>query len=437
MLGVVILTAAVMLLGKLPKVTAVSAEDGTYYTAAAVLAHAGIEAGDEMLGFDGFAKARELKKSLPLMDKVKIRKHLNGAVTISFTEVESLYYTCHNQNYYIINAETHEVLNVAGDAAEARRVGAIYLGLPECTRVRVGEELTFINLPYAPETDAPEISTFELETYEPERENAYVFEFVEILMKSSVAERVVGMELGDRYDLWLVLRGGIRIRVGTMDELYASIGYGGTTAMKAVARVKDELLRLDRLAAEKAAAANKTTAESVLVPGVSNTVFPDASLAKQPRKTDSGIVVAGLGNCTVKFAKCCTPVPGDPVIGFITRGYGVSVHRADCPNALESKRKPDELDRWVQCSWVESNLPNYRTALEVSSKDRDGLTVDVAMALSACKVKVVALSARAMPDGYAVMNMTLEVKNKEELATVINKLHNIQGVYQVTRTGGK
>jgi cell division septal protein FtsQ len=219
MLGVVILTAAVMLLGKLPKVTAVSAEDGTYYTAAAVLAHAGIEAGDEMLGFDGFAKAKELKKSLPLMDKVKIRKHLNGAVTISFTEVESLYYTCHNQNYYLINAETHEVLNVAGDAAEARRVGAVYLGLPECTRVRVGEELTFINLPYAPETDAPEISTFELETYEPERENAYVFEFVEILMKSSVAERVVGMELGDRYDLWLVLRGGIRIRVGTMDEL--------------------------------------------------------------------------------------------------------------------------------------------------------------------------------------------------------------------------
>ena len=219
MLGAVILTAAVMLLGKLPKVTAVSAEDGTYYTAAAVLAHAGIEAGDEMLGFDGFAKAKELKKSLPLMDKVKIRKHLNGAVTISFTEVESLYYTCHNQNYYIINAETHEVLNVAGDAAEARRVGAVYLGLPECTRVRVGEELTFINLPYAPETDAPEISTFELETYEPERENAYVFEFVEILMKSSVAERVVGMELGDRYDLWLVLRGGIRIRVGTMDEL--------------------------------------------------------------------------------------------------------------------------------------------------------------------------------------------------------------------------
>ena len=228
-----------------------------------------------------------------------------------------------------------------------------------------------------------------------------------------------------------------KCRVGTMDELYATIGYGGTTAMKAVARVKDELLRLDRLAAEKAAAANKTLEESVLVPGAPTIIQPESGMAKNPKKTDSGIVVAGLGNCTVKFAKCCTPVPGDPVIGFITRGYGVSVHRSDCPNAIETKRKPDELDRWVQCSWVESNLPHYKTSLEVSSKDRDGLTVDIAMALSACKVKVSALSARSMPDGYAIMNMTLEVKNKEELATVINKLNNIQGVYQVTRTGGK
>jgi hypothetical protein len=85
--------------------------------------------------------------------------------------------------------------------------------------VRVGEELSFVNLPYAPETDAPEISTYELETDEPEKENAYVFDFVETLMSSTLSERVVGMELGDRYDLWLVLNGGVRVRVGGMDEL--------------------------------------------------------------------------------------------------------------------------------------------------------------------------------------------------------------------------
>ena len=227
-----------------------------------------------------------------------------------------------------------------------------------------------------------------------------------------------------------------KVRFGTLDELYAAIGYGGTTATKAVARVKDELLRLGRLQAEKAAAAAKTTAESVIVPGMSNEV--DTSQLKGSNKhTDSGIIVEGLGNCLVKFAKCCTPVPGDPVIGFITRGYGVSVHRCDCPNAAPEKRKPEEADRWVKVSWVKSRLPDYKTALEVSAKDRDGLTLDVAMALSAAKVKVTALSARSMPDGHATINIVVEVKDKDELNFVINKLNNIPGVYYVARASGK
>lgn len=219
MLGTALLTVAILFLGKLWKVGAVTVEDGQYYTASVVLSSAGIEAGDEMLGFDGFTVARELREKLPLLNKVTVRKSLSGSVSIRFTEVESLYYTCHNQNYYIVNAETREVLCVSSKPDEARRVGAVYLGLPECTRVRVGEELTFVNLPYTPETDVPEISTYELETDEPEKENAYVFEFVETLMDSSLSDRIIGMELGDRFDLWLVLRGGIRVRVGTMDEL--------------------------------------------------------------------------------------------------------------------------------------------------------------------------------------------------------------------------
>ena len=227
-----------------------------------------------------------------------------------------------------------------------------------------------------------------------------------------------------------------KVRLGTLDELYAAIGYGGTTAAKAVARVKDELLRLGRLQAEKAAAAAKTTAESVIVPGMSPTVDP-VQLKGSNKHNDSGIIVEGLGNCLVKFAKCCTPVPGDPVIGFISRGYGVSVHRCDCPNAAPEKRKPEEADRWVKVSWVDSSLPNYKTAVEVSAKDRDGLTLDIAMALSAAKVKVTALSARSLPDGHAAINIVAEVKNKDELNFVINKLNNIQGVYYVARASGK
>ena len=228
-----------------------------------------------------------------------------------------------------------------------------------------------------------------------------------------------------------------KVRFGTLDEMYASIGYGGTTASKCVTRIRDEMLRLGRLQAEKAAQAAKNTAESAFIPGTSNDPLQPAAKGGKQQHSDSGIIVEGLGNCLVKFAKCCTPVPGDPVIGFITRGYGVSVHRSDCPNAAPAKRKPEEEDRWIKVSWAEGKLPNYRTSLELSAKDRDGLTLDLAMALSAAKVKVTSLSARAMSDGYAVINVVVEVKDNDELTTVINKLNNIQGVYQVVRSSGK
>ena len=223
-----------------------------------------------------------------------------------------------------------------------------------------------------------------------------------------------------------------KVRFGTLDELYAAIGYGGTTATKAVARIKDELLRLGRLNEAKMNQSGKTTAESMIVP---QTVSVD-SLRGSNKHSDSGIIVEGLGNCTVKFAKCCTPVPGDPVVGFITRGYGVSVHRMDCPNALPEKRKPEESDRWVRVAWLEENLPAYKTALELYAKDRDGLALDVTMALSTAKVKVSALSARSTQEGNALINVVLEVKDREELNSVINRLHQIPGVYQVERNSG-
>ncbi len=222
-----------------------------------------------------------------------------------------------------------------------------------------------------------------------------------------------------------------KVRQGTLDELYAAIGYGGTTASKTVAQVQDELQRLGRLQAERIASAAKTTAESMVIPGFTG------GGGKTPKHSDSGIIVEGLGNCLVKFSKCCSPVPGDPVVGFITRGYGVSVHRQDCPNADPDRRKPGEEDRWVRVSWVEGGLPNYKTNLELSAKDRDGIALDVAMVLSAAKVKVTALYARSMSDGYAIVHIELEVRDKEELSSIINKLNNIQGVYQVVRATGK
>ena len=221
-----------------------------------------------------------------------------------------------------------------------------------------------------------------------------------------------------------------KVRFGTLDELYASIGYGGTTAVKSVARIKDELARLGRLQAEKAAAAAKTTAESVIVPG--STAQTPTSGQVKPKHSDSGIIVEGLGNCLVKFAKCCTPVPGDPVIGFITRGYGVSVHRSDCPNCAPEKRKPEEAGRWVKVAWSTEDKP-FSTTFEIDSTDRSGIWLDIATALSAAKLKVTELSGRDMPTGKARTVATFEVRNVQELETIRTKIRAIDGVIDVRR----
>ena len=219
-----------------------------------------------------------------------------------------------------------------------------------------------------------------------------------------------------------------KVRFNSLDEMYAAIGYGGIPSGKAVNRVREEVLRLDR----QAKAAQRLLPEAAEKPAEHSQPKP----APKTQHSEAGIIVEGVGNCLIKFAKCCTPVPGDEVVGFITRGFGVSVHRADCPNADPAHRRDEEAGRWVKVTWGEGTLPGYKTSLELSAKDRDGLTLDIAMALSSAKVKLSSLSARSLPDGYASVALALEVKDTHELTSVINKLNQISGVYQVKRATG-
>jgi len=226
-----------------------------------------------------------------------------------------------------------------------------------------------------------------------------------------------------------------KVKFNTLDELYGAIGYGGMSSQKAVVRIKDEMLRLNKLQKEKAAAEAAQAAQTAQ----QDTLHPATSVPAEPPKkarSDSGIIVEGLDNCLIKFSKCCTPVPGDPVVGFITRGYGVSVHRADCPNADPARRKPEEEGRWIKVSWAQGEQGTYKTSLEVSAKDRDGLALDVASALSAVKVRVDSFSARSMPDGFAIVNIVLQVHDRTELNSVVNKLNTIPGVMTVQRANG-
>jgi GTP pyrophosphokinase len=154
------------------------------------------------------------------------------------------------------------------------------------------------------------------------------------------------------------------------------------------------------------------------------------------RHSTSGVIVSGMTECMVKFAKCCTPVPGDEIVGFITRGYGVSVHRADCPNARNGRSRPEERERWIPVSWDAGSLNTYKTAVELIAKDRTGLAVDTATVLTSSKINILSFNAVSLPDGYAKINLVVEVKAQSEVTSLMNKLNQIQGVYQVSRVSG-
>ena len=213
---------------------------------------------------------------------------------------------------------------------------------------------------------------------------------------------------------------------GAMDDLYAAIGYGGYSAQKAVNRIRDELRAIRRQHQEEKAA---------------TTTVPEDPTKTRPavpkrEKSEQGIIVHGLSNCLVKFSKCCTPVPGDDITGFITRGYGVSVHRCDCPNAAVERRKPEEFSRWVKVSWGEDVKDAYDTSLDIYSKDRLNLVLDISTALSSTKTPVKTLNARATSDGFAIVHLDILVSDAEQLSTVMRKLHQISGVMKVDRPAG-
>ena len=226
-----------------------------------------------------------------------------------------------------------------------------------------------------------------------------------------------------------------KLQYSTLEDLYAAIGYGGMTALKAVNRIRNEILQINKERKDQDAAQELMAAEAqTQTMHIKTSLPPDPPPAKK-HCSKNGIIVDGLDNCLVKFAKCCTPVPGDPVVGFITRGYGVSVHRQDCPNATPEKRAA-EKGRWVPVSWSMGNLDAYPTTLELSAKDRSNLFLDVAATLSAAKIRVDSITAKGTPDGFAIVTVLVSVRDREELDMVMKKLSSIRDVLGVQRAKG-
>ena len=202
------------------------------------------------------------------------------------------------------------------------------------------------------------------------------------------------------------------------EDMYAAIGYGGLTATKAVGRIQADIQK-----AVKAQSPEKNPTGLRLSPD-DNT--------KKNRHSVNGVIVEDIDSCMIKFSKCCTPVPGDAIIGFITKGFGVSIHRQDCPNAA-NREDPAQADRWVRVRWDNLEEQPFETVLELECITREGLLLDVATTMTASKLRVKELNGKDLPGGHSIFSVRFEVKNVAELETVRNKLLNIRDVIGVRR----
>jgi len=204
------------------------------------------------------------------------------------------------------------------------------------------------------------------------------------------------------------------------DDMYAAIGYGGLTATKAVGRIRDDINKSIK---------NQATDKNNQMPLRIN---PDSDTAKLNRHAVNGVIVEDIDSCMIKFARCCTPVPGDVIAGFITKGFGVSVHRADCPNA-QNREDPRQAARWVRVRWAVQDEQPFETTLELDCITRDGLLLDVAQTMTTARVRVKELTGKDLPGGRSVFTIRFEVKNTQELETVRKKLQFIKDVTSTRR----
>ncbi len=202
-----------------------------------------------------------------------------------------------------------------------------------------------------------------------------------------------------------------RVSFESLDDMYAAIGFGGITAVKAVNRIKDELTKATR--------AQKEPQLQIKPPAA-------------PASSNSGVIVEDIGSCMIKFSRCCTPVPGDEIIGFITKGYGVSIHRRDCPNAKQAA-DPSQSGRWVRVTWAEQPDALFSTSLELETKDRDGMMLDIATVLTSLRVRITEMTARSLPGGVGILNVSFPVHNLTELDNIRARLRGISGVVEVRR----
>lgn len=202
----------------------------------------------------------------------------------------------------------------------------------------------------------------------------------------------------------------------SLEDIYAAVGYGGLTVNKVIGRLREEY--------KKALKLENPNEEIAIV----------EAPQKRKKTSSNGVVVEGIEDCLVRFSRCCNPVPGDDIIGYITRGRGVSVHRKDCHNVI-SNEKSEEKERLINVHWENDveQKGSYITQIQVCANDRKGLLAELASTISDLKILITGINSRLSKDNVVVINFTVEINSKIELDTLGKKLNNVKGVFEVKR----
>ena len=201
----------------------------------------------------------------------------------------------------------------------------------------------------------------------------------------------------------------------TIDDLYASIGYGGLSAQKVTIRLREEYAKFKKTVAEEA---------------------PEPIVGKVKKTNYNGIEVEGIENCLVRLSGCCNPVPGDEIKGFITKGRGVSVHRADCSNIRPSALSQEDQNRFIEVHWVEEKRASYIATLQVEADDRIGMMMNISACLADLKINCSSIESRVSKNGMAIMNFGLEITDASAIKRIMNKIKQVPGVISVSRKMG-
>lgn len=203
-------------------------------------------------------------------------------------------------------------------------------------------------------------------------------------------------------------------KCNSIEDFYATIGYGGISLSKIMPRIKEDFQKLQR---ETAPLIIKTIADK-----------PKFS------RSSEGVIVEGIENCLIKLSRCCTPLPGDPIIGFITRGHGVSIHKCDCNNVPDDLENCAEPERWIKAYWsTDHHSEIFKASVQLLCLDRNGMLADVSVCLSNMHVGIVSMNARSVKDGNSLMDITMTIESAEQLKSICAKLQKLSGVISVDR----